>query len=365
MPGISGLELAKIICKNYSNIVTIIMSGYEEFEYAKTAIRYNVKEYLVKPFDLDEFGEILTRIARELNHRGQKNVFDDAGVLYEERERFFVDLIYDGVYSVEEAIAKSKNLRFVFDIEATPCDIITLSVSGYEKFLDEKWSYTKDSFKIAINNLLSGFLESDSIYCINSGDGYFEYIVYYSGIKYLDYNDIAIKMNNIFNLPVQIQKKYETFETLEELIKVNSVSEDTEEKALLLSTYIREGNHTEAKKLLKSVVNSKGGDKKLKKLLSQIAVYINSDVDIDKLADIDIYNTDALYLRIANSPELNFENGNASIELAKMYIQKHYAKNISREEVAKAAYFSPAYFTRNFKQYTGYMKLLKKSVMRI
>ena len=354
MPGISGLELVKIIYENYRDVVTMIMSGYEEFEYAKTAIRYNVKEYFVKPFDLDELNEILTKTARELGRRGQKNVFDDTGTLYEERERFFVDLIYGGVYSSEEAIKKSENLRFHFDIEKTPCDIIVLKIDDYDKFLAEKWAYTKDSLKTAVNNLVSGFLESECIFCVSSEDGYFEYIVYYYGIKSFDCEDLANKMNNILNLPIKIYKKYGTFSNLDELISSVNTDENTEEKALLLSTYIREGNHIEAKRLLQSVVNSKGGTQKLEKLLSHIASYINSKENITEISDVDIYNTDELYSRITDSSEINSEDGNASIELAKKYIQKNYARNISREEVAKAAYFSPAYFTRNFKLYTGY-----------
>ena len=44
MPQMTGIELAELIYKNHSDIIVMIISGYEEFEYAKSAIKYNVKE---------------------------------------------------------------------------------------------------------------------------------------------------------------------------------------------------------------------------------------------------------------------------------------------------------------------------------
>lgn len=41
------------------------------------------------------------------------------------------------------------------------------------------------------------------------------------------------------------------------------------------------------------------------------------------------------------------------MEKAVSYIKKNYNKNISREDAARVVFFSPAYFARNFKQYTG------------
>lgn len=43
----------------------IILSGHDDFEYAKSAIRYRVKDYLLKPIRREELFEILERIASE------------------------------------------------------------------------------------------------------------------------------------------------------------------------------------------------------------------------------------------------------------------------------------------------------------
>ncbi len=62
MPVIDGLELLKNVALNYPYIKTIIISGYSEFEYAKKAIKYGVKDYLLKPLEIEELRAVLAKI---------------------------------------------------------------------------------------------------------------------------------------------------------------------------------------------------------------------------------------------------------------------------------------------------------------
>ncbi|WP_136608576.1 response regulator [Paenibacillus dokdonensis] len=66
MPGISGLELIAEIRGISDDIPVIVMSGYEEFSYAKECIRQGVKDYLLKPVDQDQLTELLLGIREEL-----------------------------------------------------------------------------------------------------------------------------------------------------------------------------------------------------------------------------------------------------------------------------------------------------------
>ncbi|MDR1703076.1 MAG: response regulator [Clostridiales bacterium] len=49
MPGLSGLELVKAITQTTLQVQFIILSGHEEFEYAREAMRYGIRHYLIKP----------------------------------------------------------------------------------------------------------------------------------------------------------------------------------------------------------------------------------------------------------------------------------------------------------------------------
>lgn len=63
---VSGLELAKYVYENKPYIKIIMLSGFQEFEYARTAIDYGVKAYLSKPTDFGELRKTLNEVAEQL-----------------------------------------------------------------------------------------------------------------------------------------------------------------------------------------------------------------------------------------------------------------------------------------------------------
>lgn len=65
MPGCDGLELIQQVQQRKPDIHFIIISGYQDFEYARKAIRYGVRDYLSKPVQKDELEETLQRVAAE------------------------------------------------------------------------------------------------------------------------------------------------------------------------------------------------------------------------------------------------------------------------------------------------------------
>ncbi len=67
MPYMTGLELAKRLKELYPGIRIIIFSGYDEFEYAKEAIRLEAEEYILKPIDAGELKSVFERIHESLD----------------------------------------------------------------------------------------------------------------------------------------------------------------------------------------------------------------------------------------------------------------------------------------------------------
>lgn len=62
MPQCDGLELVKYLYNNFPAIKVIVLSGYDDFSYAQTALHYAVKDYLLKPVDSDTLLEALQRV---------------------------------------------------------------------------------------------------------------------------------------------------------------------------------------------------------------------------------------------------------------------------------------------------------------
>ena len=65
MPGMDGLELIRKVSETDLNTQFIILSGYGEFEYAKTAMKYGVRHYLLKPCNELQILEVVQEIAQD------------------------------------------------------------------------------------------------------------------------------------------------------------------------------------------------------------------------------------------------------------------------------------------------------------
>ena len=82
MPYMDGLTLAEKIRQRYPSMKIVIFSGYDDFDYAKRAIKLNVTEYILKPVNVEELTAILRRIQESLDEEiEQKRCEPSAGKL--------------------------------------------------------------------------------------------------------------------------------------------------------------------------------------------------------------------------------------------------------------------------------------------
>lgn len=144
MPFMDGLEFGKLVFEKYSNIKIVVLTGYEEFEYAKKSIKIGIADFLLKPINDDEIRRVaLTmkeKIEAERNHRAE---YDRMKKQLEEnlpylREKLLNKLIQNGMEDVDihqelEYFHISLNPTFVqvAVIEATLSDVS--SNSGEEE----------------------------------------------------------------------------------------------------------------------------------------------------------------------------------------------------------------------------------------
>lgn len=67
MPFMNGLEFTQLATKRYKDLVIIILTAFDDFEYARQCIRLPVVEYLLKPIVRQEVIEVLTRVKENLD----------------------------------------------------------------------------------------------------------------------------------------------------------------------------------------------------------------------------------------------------------------------------------------------------------
>ncbi|MFA9465484.1 MAG: response regulator [Velocimicrobium sp.] len=120
MPFVSGIELARRARSVRPVMEIAFLSGYDDFEYAKQAIEYNIISYLLKPLSLAELTKELEHIKRKMDEKFKKiqymHALSDFNQKKEEYERslFLLPLFLDMVSfhnSTSEENDKSENCK--------------------------------------------------------------------------------------------------------------------------------------------------------------------------------------------------------------------------------------------------------------
>lgn len=75
MPLMDGIELIKKISLLENAPICVILSGYSDFKYAKSAIQYHVTNYLLKPIDFSELKDVLASIQSDINNSNNINQY--------------------------------------------------------------------------------------------------------------------------------------------------------------------------------------------------------------------------------------------------------------------------------------------------
>ncbi|GGH15505.1 response regulator transcription factor [Paenibacillus segetis] len=72
MPGMTGLELIKVIMEEWPHIQCMLLTGYSDFEYARKAIQLQAFDYILKPVDDEEFVHSIVQMIETLKDEWEK-----------------------------------------------------------------------------------------------------------------------------------------------------------------------------------------------------------------------------------------------------------------------------------------------------
>lgn len=114
MPFMDGIELSRMIKEEYPEIKIIILSGHEEFEYAKAAIQIGVEEYLLKPINGDELLQVVNRVAQKIKEENESRETlqegeGDENVEYAKRQ--LLSSLIDDNASLSDAMEQGKKIH--------------------------------------------------------------------------------------------------------------------------------------------------------------------------------------------------------------------------------------------------------------
>ncbi len=113
MPRLNGLELSRVLNRDFPAIKVLLLTGYDEFSYAQEALRNQVREFILKPITRTELSSVLAALAQELDSEKERRQQD--GLLRAQlkesfpllRERYLCRLVSDA--SAAAALAEKSS----------------------------------------------------------------------------------------------------------------------------------------------------------------------------------------------------------------------------------------------------------------
>lgn len=150
MPFMDGLALSRIVREEFPGIKIIIISGYDDFEYAREAISVGVDQYLLKPITRTNLRKVLQelkdKIEQEKDQKDYQLQLQNELHEYEQfsRRRFF-EKVFEGGFSASEIYEEAGKLSL--ELSASCYNLIFLciqeksgkmSTQGMERFLQKQ-----------------------------------------------------------------------------------------------------------------------------------------------------------------------------------------------------------------------------------
>ena len=163
MPYIDGIELAHIIRRDYPAIKIGFITGYDEFDYAREAIKLNVFTYLTKPLTQDDISVFLRKLKQDLDTEIAENYNRELiQKRYEESipliiENTFISILASGTGGREEDIDHLRHNGISLDETAYILGIVNINRNP------ENWNIIEfQKLKMSVRSRLSALLEQES-----------------------------------------------------------------------------------------------------------------------------------------------------------------------------------------------------------
>ncbi|MBB6729473.1 response regulator [Cohnella zeiphila] len=159
MPMMDGLEAALKLKENGDPVRVIIISGAEDFGYAKTALSLNADGYILKPIKLDELRQTVRKVVDAISaersreaqaERLERQVRENMPVL---REKFLAEWTM-GMYGNEKEV--EDKLRFFglpFPVEG-PWTVAVVQIDDYEQAVGRYSEARKQLLGFSVHNVL-------------------------------------------------------------------------------------------------------------------------------------------------------------------------------------------------------------------
>ncbi len=393
MPGLNGLEMIEQIRKKDFKVRIIILTGYEEFEYAKRAINYAVDAYLLKPIE-EELIENLAIINTKLHNDKQDGYYTETitmalgkilrGILFQNINEQKINM-YNEIYSLNLPwesyqillIGKDSNdfeaskveiYKIVEEILDNKCERYLLDINNYIGLIIKDYYFTKTNKLILEQLCLDIKSECDIEIIIAVGQPVKELIdlkkayqevvnlftkqFIYSSENVLYFNehecnenkqiediDIEYIVNKLY-MAIDVYEKTYINDLLDRL-KTRLITHEMDEstiKVIYVNIYT----------LIYTKLMNKYSDI-IKPITNKVNI-ISQIYKKETLQALDEYMKDLIY-KICEGISVN--NPDSLLKRIVYYIDNNYKYDITLSKLADIFGYNSTYLGKRFKKYTG------------
>lgn len=327
MPEMDGLALSEYIYRNFPGIITILISSYSEFEYARKAISYGVSTYLLKPLDFAELSQNLLDLKQKLDTLHNSIHFQE-----EDIQIFFTDLICGRLTSLDELEQRFSSLTMSGKLSEYKGCLLTLNLDKKNVLL--QWQYGLETLTNALlNGIRMSVTACQCYYLFQSGARYFFLLLNRQEIPAFSLDAIENVFQELlhFHCKLQIQTR---FSNIAELI-----------------SYIPLRNE-----ILRHTRNDddfNNDEQTLQKIISYIQQHYAEDISREEVADKVFLSVSYFSRFFKQRMGVSFSDYLISVrmeEAKKLLLTRMKVGDIAK----KVGFQSLNRFFINFRQYTGF-----------
>lgn len=148
MPFMDGLTLSRLVKKDLPNTKIIIISGYDDFDYARQAIALGIEQYLLKPISKDEFLEVLEGIRSKYEKENEQKLyyqkFENEIKAYEKNaQRDFFELLVSEDVDLQKIYEQADRLQI--DIMAQCYNLVLFDIGAKSDYQNVGDRYSNDA----------------------------------------------------------------------------------------------------------------------------------------------------------------------------------------------------------------------------
>ena len=417
MPVMDGLEFIKCLKDELPQIKTIILTAYDEFEYALKAIKYGALDYMLKSeTEAGCLEKLLVQVYKELQEEDNPHLYKD-DLLKIFNKQYYVlrnlclsDIIKNG--AAADVFARKKEM-FNINIEDSNIIFGIVKVRPKRDMIEEEYKGDQDLFRFAVINIMEEILTER--FANNCGfyydDNHFVYLfntnrksekelrenmifvvnkLYYAIETYLKskiYVCGTISKDNIGTLHRRMDGlfkavSYQSFYDLDHLcifedMQLAYESDHFKSYSQKLAENLEANNVEEIRKNIEAFFEEIKSDKKVKPeevqkismaflsmLFAKITTYMKGEHAIDAKSSIVPYekmltleecekHVNAMLEKLMVTLNHSCRCLSQQIVLALAYIHKNYSQDIALNEVAHFVNMNRSYLSELFKKEIG------------